>query len=84
LTDICFLPHITLEHCFSQKIFANSAWHFVKFRGSLQQITVNSTLDRQPKDSQFCCSKYLIHCCLLELLSHHMRLLIPETKLGCS
>jgi len=55
-------------------------WHFVKFCGSLWQITVNSTVASQLKENQLCCSKYPIYCLLLVLMSHHMRWLRWQTK----
>jgi len=35
-------------------------WHFVKFCGLLQQITVNTAVNSQLKENQCCCSKLCI------------------------
>jgi len=34
------------------------AFHFVKVRVSMRQITLNSAVDIQLKENQLCCSKY--------------------------
>ena len=38
---------------FVQKNSVNSAWHFLKFCGSLHKITVISAIDSQMKEIQF-------------------------------
>jgi len=45
------------DHRFSQENSVNSAWHFVKFQCSLQQITVNSAVNSQLKGNLLCCWK---------------------------
>jgi len=39
----------------------NSVWNFIKFCGSLQQITLNSTAHGHVKENQLSCSKQHIN-----------------------
>jgi len=55
-------------------------WHFIKFRGSPRQITVNSAADSKLKENQLWCSKYPIYY-LLMLTSCHGQWIRQQTKL---
>jgi len=61
-TLICdgILNFINGDRSFLWKKSANSAWHFVTFRGSLWQITVNSAVDSYLKENKLSYSKYLM------------------------
>jgi len=48
-----------MDHSLPRANSANFAWHFVRFRGSPWQITVNSIVNSQLRVNQLCCSKYL-------------------------
>jgi len=55
------LVFMLMGHSFLLRNSLNSAWHFVKFCGSLRKVTVNSVIDSQPEANQFCCLKYPIY-----------------------
>jgi len=51
---------ITTDRSFQWQKYVDSAWHFVKFRGSPQQITVNSVVDSQLIENQLKISNVLL------------------------